>query len=57
MANSPVLTDTAAGVMTITLNRPEKMNAITRAMLDELAAALKKAEKDAAVGVHGVGVG
>lgn len=51
MAESPVLTEITGGVMTITLNRPEKMNAITRAMLDQLAAALKKAEKDDSVGV------
>lgn len=51
MAESPVLTETAGGVMTITLNRPEKMNAITRAMLDDLAAALRKADKNDEVGV------
>ena len=50
MADSPVLTQIADGVMIITLNRPEKMNAITRAMLDELAAAFRKAVKDDSVG-------
>jgi enoyl-CoA hydratase/carnithine racemase len=51
MPDSPVLTEIADGVMTITLNRPEKLNAITRGMLDEVAAALKKADKDDNVGV------
>jgi enoyl-CoA hydratase/carnithine racemase len=51
MAETPVLTGVAGGVMTITLNRPEKMNAITRAMLDGLDAALRKADKDKNAGV------
>ncbi len=50
MSESPVLTSVSDGVMTITLNRPEKLNAITRGMLDELAAALRKAGKDESVG-------
>ncbi len=40
-----------AGVLTITLNRPEKLNAVTDAMLAELTDAFKQAEKDRAVRV------
>jgi 2-(1,2-epoxy-1,2-dihydrophenyl)acetyl-CoA isomerase len=37
------------GVATVTLNRPDKLNAFTDEMLDALDAALKSAERDAAV--------
>lgn len=37
------------GVLTITLNRPDVLNAFNRKMTDEIADALKKAERDAAV--------
>ncbi|MFA7587579.1 MAG: enoyl-CoA hydratase-related protein [Novosphingobium sp.] len=39
MANDQILTTTETGVMTITLNRPEKMNALTPAMHASLDAA------------------
>lgn len=37
------------GVATITLNRPDKLNAFTDELLDALAEALKRAERDAAI--------
>ncbi len=46
-----VALDIADGVATITLNRPEKLNAITRAMLKEAGKAVAAAEKDKTVGV------
>ncbi len=45
----PILTDFADGVLTITLNRPEKLNAFTEAMLVQLREALAEAEADAKV--------
>lgn len=41
----------AGGVLTLTLNRPEALNAFTREMLRELGAALRDAAKDPAVRV------
>jgi enoyl-CoA hydratase/carnithine racemase len=41
-----LLTARAGGVATITLNRPERMNAITPAMLDALSQALVEADQD-----------
>lgn len=46
-----IIVDTQDGVTTITLNRPEKMNAITPTMLDELNQALSAASADDSVGV------
>jgi enoyl-CoA hydratase/carnithine racemase len=46
-----VRTDIADGVMTLTLQRPEKKNVLTGAMYDALSAALKHAETDASVRV------
>jgi len=40
-----------AGVMTLTLNRPDKKNALSNAMYGALAAALARAETDAAIRV------
>jgi len=44
-----ILTSKANGVLTIEFNRPEKKNAITSAMYQSMADALKEAEGDAAV--------
>jgi len=46
-----VALDVADGVATVTLNRPDKLNAITRAMLKEAAKAIAAAGKDKSVGV------
>ena len=44
-----VLSDLQDGVQTITLNQPEKFNALSSAMLTGLSEALRVAERDAAV--------
>lgn len=44
-----ILTHTEAGVMTITLNRPEKKNSITQAMYGAMADALAQAGGDAGI--------
>jgi len=41
--------DVSEGVCTLTLNRPDKLNALTRTMLDELLAAFDQADADDAV--------
>ena len=46
---SLVLTHRADGIATITLHRPEKLNALTTALCDELIAALRTASTDSAV--------
>ena len=46
-----VLAQVAGGVMTATLNRPDKRNAIDTAMIDALLAALEQADLDAGVRV------
>jgi enoyl-CoA hydratase/carnithine racemase len=46
-----VKTDIADGVMTLTLQRPEKKNALTGAMYNAMSAALRQAEADASVRV------
>jgi enoyl-CoA hydratase/carnithine racemase len=48
-AGDEVLYAIEAGVATITLNRPERMNTISRPMLAQLSAALLEAERDPAV--------
>lgn len=49
MAFETILYEVKAGVATITLNRPEKLNSLTERMLVELDQALRLAEKDSAV--------
>ncbi len=44
-----ILYDVSEGVCTVTLNRPEKLNAVTSAMLGELRAAFDRADADDAV--------
>ncbi len=46
-----ILTDSSAGVMTITLNRLDKKNSLTRAMYAAMAGALAQADLDAATRV------
>lgn len=46
-----ILYDVESRVATITLNRPEKLNAISRRLQEEVLAALSEAEKDPAVRV------
>ena len=43
MANEFVLVSAADGITRLTLNRPDKLNALTRAMMRELQVALEKA--------------
>jgi enoyl-CoA hydratase/carnithine racemase len=48
---SNILTAVEDGVLRLTLNRPEKKNALTNAMYSELAAGLERAESDPAIRV------
>ena len=45
----PVLCDVSSGIATLTLNRPEKLNAINYAMIDSLLGLLDALEADASV--------
>ena len=49
MTYETLLTEMTDGVLTITLNRPDVLNALTRQVLNELRDALHAAERDAAV--------
>ena len=49
MTDKSILTDVADGIMTITLNRPDKLNAYTSTMLREMCAALDAADADDSV--------
>lgn len=49
MSSSEVLYEVADHIATITLNAPERMNTISRAMLNDLSAALLRANEDTAV--------
>lgn len=46
MESDVVLSEVAEGVLTITLNRPDKLNSFTAAMHERLAAAFYRAERD-----------
>lgn len=47
----PLLAEVSAGILTLTLNRPSKRNALNGAMIDALLSALERAEADAEVRV------
>jgi len=49
MAYETILSEMTDGVLTLTLNRPDVLNAVTDAMLAELQNAFRDAERDAAV--------
>lgn len=49
--DSTLRTESGGGVLTITLNRPEKRNALNATMIEELTRALQAAAQDAACGV------
>ena len=51
MASDEVLCDVADGVMTMTLNRPDKLNAFTPAMRDAMIAGFDRADADDAIRV------
>ena len=51
MSESPLIEERAGGILTLTLNRPDKRNALNLAMIDALHAALDRADLDAAVAV------
>ena len=48
MAYTTILVDTQDGITTVTLNRPEVLNAFNDQMAEEVLAALKQAERDSA---------
>jgi 2-(1,2-epoxy-1,2-dihydrophenyl)acetyl-CoA isomerase len=47
----PVLVDDRDGVRTLTMNRPEKLNALSTGLVEALSAALTRAAEDEAVRV------
>jgi 2-(1,2-epoxy-1,2-dihydrophenyl)acetyl-CoA isomerase len=49
MAYETLLSETVDGVLTLTLNRPDVLNAVTDTMLKELQGAFRDAERDASV--------
>ncbi len=51
MDNSAVLTDQADGILTVTINRPDRLNALTPAAAGALTALLDQARRDDAVRV------
>jgi methylglutaconyl-CoA hydratase len=51
MSNSLLLRDRSRGILTLTLNRPDKRNALSASLIDEFAAAIAEADLDAEVRV------
>lgn len=51
MSYEAIMTDTSDGVLTLTMNRPDALNAITKTMLEELKAALLDVSDDDDIGV------
>lgn len=51
MTDQVILTDIKDGIMTLTLNRPDRLNSFTRGMLDQMIAAFDVADADDAVRV------
>lgn len=51
MTDGPILADREAGVLTLTLNRPEKLNSLDAAALDELHRIVEQVEQDPSVRV------
>ena len=49
MASDDILCEAAEGVLTITLNRPDKLNAFTPDMRDAMIAAFDRADEDDAI--------
>src|SRR5688572_5657761 len=49
MTYETLLYEVSSGILTITLNRPEKLNAFTVQMAGELADAIDRAQRDSAV--------
>lgn len=50
MSYESILTETRDRILHITLNRPEKLNALTPALMDEVFDSLTKAEDDSSIG-------
>jgi methylglutaconyl-CoA hydratase len=51
MSDSLLLRDRSRGILTLTLNRPDKRNALSASLIDEFAAAIAEADLDAEVRV------
>src|SRR6516162_1210812 len=49
MAYEQIIYDVADGILTITLNRPDKLNAFTGTMMTEMIDAFQRADKDDSV--------
>ena len=49
MAYKEIITDVADNILTITLNRPDKLNAFTGTMMHEMIDAFQTANKDDAI--------
>ena len=50
--SSEIVVSREAGVQVLRINRPDKKNALTRAMYDTMTAALKAADADDEIAVH-----